>query len=109
MTRSKRMILLSSLCFSILSSVTIFAKEVTLEDLINSMKSTGYSKQTSDMNEEQIDIQEKAIDLDGKNKIILTSNASIYSNNDYGQSTITTEVTYDIFKYRNIHNFDTNG
>ena len=108
MTRSKRMILLSSLCFSILSSVTIFAKEVTLEDLINSMKSTGYSKQTSDMNEEQIDIQEKAIDLDGKNKIILTSNASIYSNNDYGQSTITTEVTYDIFKYRNIHNFDTN-
>ena len=69
MTRSKRMILLSSLCFSILSSVTIFAKEVTLEDLINSMKSTGYSKQTSDMNEEQIDIQEKAIDLDGKNKI----------------------------------------
>ena len=107
MTRSKRMILLSSLCFSILSSVTIFAKEVTLEDLINSMKSTGYSKQTSDMNEEQIDIQEKAIDLDGKNKIILTSNASIYSNNDYGQSTITTEVTYDIFKYQNYVYYDT--
>jgi outer membrane protein TolC len=60
------------------------------------------------MNEKQIDIQEKAIDLDGKNKIELTSNANIYSNNDYGQSTITTAVTYDIFNYRNVHNFDTN-
>ena len=60
------------------------------------------------MSEKQIDIQEKAINLDGKNKIELTSNANIYSNNDYGQSTITTAVTYDIFNYRNVHNFDTN-
>ena len=98
----------NQLCFSILTGVTTYAKELTLEELINAMKSTGYSKQTSDMSEKQIDIQEKAINLDGKNKIELTSNANIYSNNDYGQSTITTAVTYDIFNYRNVHNFDTN-
>ena len=108
MVRNKGKIALAILCFSILTGVTTYAKELTLEELINAMKSTGYSKQTSDMSEKQIDIQEKAINLDGKNKIELTSNANIYSNNDYGQSTITTAVTYDIFNYRNIHNFDTN-
>ena len=108
MVRYKGKIALAILCFSILTGVTTYAKELTLEELINAMKSTGYSKQTSDMSEKQIDIQEKAINLDGKNKIELTSNANIYSNNDYGQSTITTAVTYDIFNYRNIHNFDTN-
>ena len=108
MVRNKGKIALAILCFSILTGVTTYAKELTLEELINAMKSTGYSKQTSDMSEKQIDIQEKAINLDGKNKIELTSNANIYSNNDYGQSTITTAVTYDIFNYRNVHNFDTN-
>ena len=108
MVRNKGKIALAVLCFNILTAATTYAKELTLEELINAMKATGYSKQTSDMNEKQIDIQEKAIDLDGKNKIELTSNANIYSNNDYGQSTITTAVTYDIFNYRNVHNFDTN-
>ena len=108
MVRNKRKIALTVLCFSILTGVTTYAKELTLEELINAMQSNSYSKQSADINQKQLDVQEKSIDLDGKNKIVLNSNANIYSNNDYGQSTITTAVTYDIFNYRNIHNFDTN-
>ena len=108
MVRNKGKIALAILCFSILTGVTTYAKELTLEELINVMQSNSYSKQSAEINQKQLDVQEKSIDLDGKNKIVLNSNANIYSNNDYGQSTITTAVTYDIFNYRNIHNFDTN-
>ena len=108
MVRNKGKIALAVLCFSILTGVTTYAKELTLEELINVMQSNSYSKQSAEINQKQLDVQEKSIDLDGKNKIVLNSNANIYSNNDYGQSTITTAVTYDIFNYRNIHNFDTN-
>ena len=96
MVRNKRKIALTVLCFSILTGVTTYAKELTLEELINAMQSNSYSKQSADINQKQLDVQEKSIDLDGKNKIVLNSNANIYSNNDYGQSTITTAVTYDI-------------
>ena len=108
MVRNKGKIALAVLCFNILTGVTTYAKELTLEELINVMQSNSYSKQSAEINQKQLDVQEKSIDLDGKNKIVLNSNANIYSNNDYGQSTITTAVTYDIFNYRNIHNFDTN-
>ena len=108
MVRNKGKIALAVLCFNILTAATTYAKELTLEELINVMQSNSYSKQSAEINQKQLDVQEKSIDLDGKNKIVLNSNANIYSNNDYGQSTITTAVTYDIFNYRNIHNFDTN-
>ena len=44
MVRNKGKIALAILCFSILTGVTTYAKELTLEELINAMKSTGYSQ-----------------------------------------------------------------
>lgn len=106
--KNKKRILLSIVCYTMLLNSSIYAKELTLEELIKSIKSDSYSKQSADISEKKLDVQEKSIDLDGKNKITLSSNANIYSHNNYGQSTITTSVGYDIFSYRNIHNFDTN-
>ena len=106
--KNKKKILLSIVCYTMLLNSSIYAKELTLEELIKSIKSDSYSKQSADISEKKLDVQEKSIDLDGKNKITLSSNANIYSHNNYGQSTITTSVGYDIFSYRNIHNFDTN-
>ena len=106
--KNKKRILLSIVCYTMLLNSSIYAKELTLEELIKSIKSDSYSKQSADISEKKLDVQEKSIDLDGKNKITLSSNANIYSHNNYGQSNITTSVGYDIFSYRNIHNFDTN-